>query len=169
MVVEKGWSGAGECRFLVVTIPGMAERGSDRQRPGTVYTARGQVDGEDWPAVAAALNERMAARRIGQQELATLSGVSVSTLRTLQHGASRRVQNKTLEAICRALEWPADHLTSILVTQQPVSRPAPADDGDLRVILARIEGHVRSLADRVADIEKDVREAVSDQEMRRRR
>ncbi|MBT0773168.1 helix-turn-helix transcriptional regulator [Kineosporia sp. J2-2] len=126
----------------------MAERGTP-----SVYTARGQVDGEDWPAVAAALNERMAARRIGQQELARLSGVSVSTLRMLQHGASRRVQNKTLEAIARALDWPEDHLIDILVTaHQPASLRQPHDE-PTAVVLSRIEWQLRDVSDRLARVE----------------
>src|SRR5690348_14086878 len=91
-----------------------------RERP--VYTARGPVEGEDWGAVAAVVNERMAARRVGQQELAQLSGVSVSTLRQVQHGAGRRVQNKTLTAISRALGWPDDHLSVILLNSSPGPR-----------------------------------------------
>src|SRR5450432_2485155 len=93
-----------------------------------VYTARGPMDGEDWSTVAAVVNERMAARRIGQQELAHLSGVSVSTVRHVQHGAGRRVQNKTLTAISRALGWPDDHLSLILLGNHPTGprvTPAP--------------------------------------------
>ena len=139
-----------------VTIPVMAERGTP-----TVYTSRGQVDGEDWQAVAAALNESMAARRIGQQELARLSGISVSTLRTVQHGASRRVQNKTLEAIAVALDWPADHLITILVTTQ---QQMPAEDvgGDVggdqvAVAIARVERTLQQLSDRLASVENHLR------------
>lgn len=91
--------------------------------PERAYTARGPVEGEDWAAVAHALNERMASRRIGQQDLATASGVSVSTLRQLQHGVTgRRVQNKTLAAVARALGWPDDHLVRTLLREE-----APAD------------------------------------------
>src|SRR5687768_18322385 len=97
-----------------------------RGRP--VYTARGPVEGEDWGAVAAVLNERMAARRIGQQELPQLSGVSVSTLRQVQHGAGRRVQNKTLSAISRALGWSDDHLSVILLSSGTSPR-RPTDVG----------------------------------------
>ncbi len=121
-----------------------------------MYTARGQVEGEDWPAVAAALNERMAARRIGQQELARLSGVSVSTLRMLQHGASRRVQNKTLEAIATALDWPADHLIGILVTLQP---PMPTGDGaqdQVVTVLARVERQLQQVNERLARVENQL-------------
>jgi DNA-binding Xre family transcriptional regulator len=132
-------------------------------RPGTpppspaaprVYTARGQVEGEDWAGVAHALNERMAALRIGQQELAERSGVSVSTLRQLQHGASRRVQNRTLAAISTALDWPEDHLTAVLRSGHRTPRattpgePDPVLDG-----LHRIEAQLTDLADRLASIE----------------
>jgi DNA-binding Xre family transcriptional regulator len=129
----------------------MAERGTS-----AIYTARGQVEGEDWPAVAAALNERMAARRIGQQELARLSGVSVSTLRMLQHGASRRVQNKTLEAIARALDWPGDHLIGILVIAGQ-SRPVSDQPEDQVVaVLVRIEQQLQQLSTRLASVEQRI-------------
>jgi transcriptional regulator with XRE-family HTH domain len=123
-----------------------------------VYTARGQVDGEDWAGVAQALNERMAALRVGQQELAQRSGVSVSTLRQLQHGASRRVQNRTLAAISTALEWPEDHLTTVLLSGQRVAQ-APMTDGPDAVLdgLHRIEEQLTDLGDRLASIEELLR------------
>ena len=126
---------------------------ADRNGTG-VYTSRGQVDGEDWAAVAVALNERMAARRVGQQELATLSGVSVSTLRQVQHGAGRRVQNKTLAAISRALDWPEGYLTDVLVSDyccEPVA-PPPEDDPVLAA-LHRIEERLIEISKRLDTIE----------------
>jgi DNA-binding Xre family transcriptional regulator len=137
---------------------------SERQIPATgpqpprVYTARGRVDGEDWAGVANALNERMATLRLGQQELAQRSGVSVSTLRQLQHGAGRRVQNKTLAAISTALEWPADHLTAVLLARRsepPSTRVVDVDsilDG-----LRRIEECLARVTDRLNDLETLVR------------
>jgi DNA-binding Xre family transcriptional regulator len=117
-----------------------------------VYTARGPVDGEDWPAVAHALNARMATLRIGQQELAVRSGVSVSTLRQLQHGASRRVQNKTLTAISTALDWPADHLTGVLLhPHQPSTGTATPQQA--LAVLARIEQRLDALDARLHGIE----------------
>jgi DNA-binding Xre family transcriptional regulator len=118
-----------------------------------VYTSRGQVDGEDWAAVAVALNERMAARRVGQQELATLSGVSVSTLRQVQHGAGRRVQNKTLAAISRALDWPEGYLTDVLVSgreQEPLER-LDAEDTVLEA-LHRVEERLREMSQQLATL-----------------
>lgn len=126
-------------------------------RETRVYTARGPVDGEDWQAVAAALNERMAALRIGQQELAQRSGVSVSTLRQVQHGAGRRVQNKTLAAISRSLDWPEDHLTAVLLRagQQPAAVEPGGEDRVMSALHA-IEQRLREVSDRLVELERAV-------------
>jgi DNA-binding Xre family transcriptional regulator len=125
-----------------------------------VYTARGPVEGEDWGAVAAVVNERMAARRVGQQELAQLSGVSVSTLRQVQHGAGRRVQNKTLTAISRALGWPDDHLSAILLNSSstPPSRADTnqANNSQTAETLNRLETHLNDISQRLAAIERAI-------------
>jgi len=126
-------------------------------RGPVVYTARGPVEGEDWAAVAAVVNERMAARRIGQQELASLSGVSVSTLRQVQHGAGRRVQNKTLTAISRALGWPEGHLSQVLV-QNRSHTEAPAHgqavpDPVVGQALTTIEQQLREICERLSRLE----------------
>jgi DNA-binding Xre family transcriptional regulator len=121
-----------------------------------VYTSRGQVDGEDWAAVAAALNERMAARRVGQQELATLSGVSVSTLRQVQHGAARRVQNKTLAAISRALDWPEGYLADVLLADHHAEPAASqAQDDTVLTVLLRIEERLGEISRRLDALESD--------------
>src|SRR3954452_17885637 len=123
---------------------------ADRNATG-VYTSRGQVDGEDWAAVAVALNERMATRRVGQQDLATLSGVSVSTLRQVQHGAGRRVQNKTLAAISRALDWPEDYLTDVLLSgrhQEPLEGLTTEDT--VLDALHRVEERLREMSQQLA-------------------
>ena len=125
-----------------------------------MYTARGPVEGEDWGAVAAVVNERMAARRVGQQELAQLSGVSVSTLRQVQHGAGRRVQNKTLTAISRALGWPDDHLSVILLNSSPGPRrtvdPHAVRSSESAETLRRLEAHLGEISQRLAVIERAV-------------
>lgn len=127
------------------------------QRPRAVYTARGATDGEDWQAVADALNARMAARRIGQQELANLSGLSVSTLRQLQHGAGRRVQNRTLAQIARALGWPDDHLVRVLVEgshadESAGSVPSGSAHGQIVERLDHIEDAIRQLTRRLDEL-----------------
>ncbi|WP_261561375.1 helix-turn-helix domain-containing protein [Frankia tisae] len=122
-----------------------------------VYRTRGPADGEDWAAVAVALNERMARRRIGQQDLARESGVSVSTLRELQHGAGRRVQNKTLTAIARALDWPDNHLIDVLLAGTPTGSEPTGDPGrEILAALARVEDRLGEIARRLAAVEETI-------------
>ena len=123
------------------------------QEATSVYTSRGPSTGEDWAAVAAAVNDRMAARRVGQQELASLCGVSVSTLRQVQHGAGQRVQNKTLTAISRALDWPEDHLIDVLRAGRRPRPAQPARGEDQLATLARIENVLHEVTRRLDYIE----------------
>jgi transcriptional regulator with XRE-family HTH domain len=152
-------------------MPEQSQTHDERPRPAWagVYTARGPVGGEDWGAVAAAINERMAARRIGQQELAQLSGVSVSTVRHVQHGApGRRVQNKTLAALSRALGWPDGHLGDVLLQRSRVSDtgPAPEPTGseaggqspDTAEFLRRIEARLVEISRQLMAIERAMRD-----------
>src|SRR5262245_35843032 len=122
--------------------------GTTDNEPARPHTARGPADGEDWAAVADALNRRMAARRIGQQRLADISGVSVSTIRALQRGTGgRRVQNATLTALCEALDWPADHLLRILLAEPTADEPMPADmAAQILAAVLRIERHVEQIS-----------------------
>jgi transcriptional regulator with XRE-family HTH domain len=126
--------------------------------PG-VYTARGHVEGEDWAAVAAAVNQRMAQLRIGQQDLAGRSGVSVSTLRQVQHGAGRRVQNKTLAAIARALDWPDEHLADVLLARTAPTTDTGAEDDSTPVLAAlhELAEGMREISQRLAAVERAVR------------
>ncbi|EFC85955.1 helix-turn-helix transcriptional regulator [Parafrankia sp. EUN1f] len=128
------------------------------RKTAPVYRTRGPVDDEDWTAVAVALNERMARRRIGQQDLARLSGVSVSTLRELQHGAGRRVQNKTLASIARALEWPDDHLIQVLLATGSAADPEPAEPTgrEILTVLTRVEDRLTEILTRLAAVEHAV-------------
>ncbi|WP_322770319.1 helix-turn-helix transcriptional regulator [Frankia sp. Cr1] len=127
----------------------------DREPRSPVYTARGAIVGEDWAAVADAVNQRMAVRRIGQQELADVSGVSVSTVRQIQHGGNgRRVQNKTLIALARALGWPDDHLIRVLVGNQVSDAPAGATDREILAGIDRIEQRLDDVSRRLAAVEQ---------------
>lgn len=109
---------------------------------------------EDWHAVARAINARMTQRQITQQGLATVSGVSVATLRLLQNGTTgRRAQNTTLVAVARALGWPDDHLIRVLLGALPTAPVAPSAvgvpvDEQILAALLRIEERIGELADR---------------------
>ncbi len=127
----------------------------DREPRSPVYTARGAIVGEDWAAVADAVNQRMAVRRIGQQELADVSGVSVSTVRQIQHGGNgRRVQNKTLIALARALGWPDDHLIRVLVDNQLSDTPDATTEREILAGIDRIEQRLDDVCRRLAAVEK---------------
>jgi DNA-binding Xre family transcriptional regulator len=122
--------------------------GMTNDGPSKPHTARGPADGENWEAVSAALNNRMARLRVGQQQLADESGVSVTTVRALQRGSTgRRVQNATLAAICRALDWPADHLLRVLVGEPTAPEFVTAGlTQQLLAAVVRIERHVEDIA-----------------------
>lgn len=70
---------------------------------------------EDWAAVATAINQRMAEAHVTQMELASRSGVSLATIRELQHNRNPRPRRhpRTLSAISEALGWPPDHLERV--------------------------------------------------------
>lgn len=108
----------------------------------------------DWDAVAAAINARMAALRITQLELASGSGVSPATIREIQHNhRPRRRYGRTLVALSEALQWPADHLDSVLAgrpVDADTTKPQTSPDGqvltELRAIRTELHG-IRSRLD----------------------
>jgi hypothetical protein len=82
----------------------------------------------------------------------------VSTLRAIQHGArSRRVQNKTLAAISRALDWPEDYLTRALLAADE-SPSIAADPGQVSVnaVVVRLDERLRDMNQRLANIEQAI-------------
>ncbi|OHV64169.1 hypothetical protein [Pseudofrankia sp. BMG5.36] len=135
-------------------------------RPLVGRAPAGEVP-ENWMAVAAALNVRMAVCRVNQRELAERSGVSVATLRILQRGVgSRRAYNSTLVAVSRALGWPDDHLIQVLLAEPAetptvfvvppaggVSSEAPAEPeawAEVLRVLRRIDGNLAAIARHLA-------------------
>lgn len=85
---------------------------------------------------------RMKAKGISQRELSERSGVSVSTLRNLQHGVQQRRNPATLAAVSKALEWPENHLRDL-------GKPGADETGssDLENRVAALESEVRSIRD----------------------
>lgn len=70
---------------------------------------------QDWSAVAAALRDRLDEQGMTMTDLATRSGVSLTTVRELVHVLNtRRRQPRTLASLSTALGWPSDHLGSVL-------------------------------------------------------
>lgn len=102
---------------------------------------------QDWSAVAAALRERLDEQGMTMTELATRSGVSLTTVRELVHVLNtRRRQPRTLGSLSTALGWPAEHLGTVL-RGRAVVEPA-ADD------VASVRRELRDLRDRVEALER---------------
>jgi len=100
---------------------------------------------QDWSAVAAALRERLDEQGMTMTELASRSGVSLTTVRELVHVLStRRRQPRTLASLSTALGWPAEQLGSVLRGRGLPERPAE----DLAVVrreLRDLRGRVEAL------------------------
>ncbi|MEJ3652047.1 helix-turn-helix transcriptional regulator [Actinomycetes bacterium KLBMP 9759] len=100
---------------------------------------------QDWPAVAAALKARLDERGMTMTDLATRSGVSLTTVRELVHVLNtRKRQPRTLASLSSTLGWPEDHLGAILRGQ--ASDPIGVDDvKSIRAELADLRGRVEAL------------------------
>jgi transcriptional regulator with XRE-family HTH domain len=85
---------------------------------GSGQSGRG-TDVTGWASVAEAVNDRMRERGITQRELAESSGISVATLRKVQHGLPQARNRSTLANISRALGFRDDHLWRIATESPP--------------------------------------------------
>jgi transcriptional regulator with XRE-family HTH domain len=102
---------------------------------------------QDWSAVSDAIKDRLDERGMTMTDLASKSGVSLTTVRELVHVLNtRRRQPRTLVALSQALGWPADHLGAVLR-----GRPADADRNDER---ADVREELRDLRRRVEALER---------------
>lgn len=102
---------------------------------------------QDWSAVAGALRDRLDEQGMTMTELATRSGVSLTTVRELVHVLNtRRRQPRTLASLSTALGWSAEHLGTVL-RGQPVAAPPVAD-------LASVRRELRDLRQRVEALER---------------
>lgn len=106
---------------------------------------------ESWQAIADAINTRMTELDISQRELADRSGVSVATLREIQHAtANRRRSARTLAAISRALNWPDNHLAGVLGRQGRGAGTSPIDATAMVEVIDRLDAIHREVG-RLAD------------------
>ncbi len=99
-----------------------------------------------WIDVAQVVNDRMAATGITQRELAEKSGVSLATLRKIQHGTEQARNRSTLANISRALDLPENHLWLVSVGELPTPQAGAADVrselSELRRRVAAIEARL---------------------------
>jgi transcriptional regulator with XRE-family HTH domain len=108
----------------------------------------------DSAAVARVVNDRMQERGITQRELAERSGVSVATLRKIQHGVDQVRNRSTFANISRALGFREDHLWRVWAQGASTSAetdPAPSAVEDLRRELAELQGRVEAIEARLAE------------------
>ncbi|OLL98693.1 hypothetical protein Ae406Ps2_3571 [Pseudonocardia sp. Ae406_Ps2] len=105
---------------------------------------------QDWSAVSDAIKVRLDERGMTMTDLASKSGVSLTTVRELVHVLNtRRRQPRTLVALSVALGWPADHLGTVLRGGRTGDDPRHDDPVDVR-------GELRDLRRRVEALERAV-------------
>jgi transcriptional regulator with XRE-family HTH domain len=103
---------------------------------------------QDWSAVGAALRERLDEQGMTMTDLATRSGVSLTTVRELVHVLNtRRRQPRILESLSVALGWPPGHLGAVL-------RGRSADTAVPSRDLAEVRRELRELRQRVEALER---------------
>jgi len=109
--------------------------------------------GDNWAAVADAIQARVAELGVTQKDLAARSGVSESTIRQLMknYGPRRRARH-TLEDVSKGLKWPSHYLARILDAATETSAP---DAGSAwHAEFAALRSQVTDLADRVEALER---------------
>lgn len=110
-------------------------------------------DTERWQDVADAINDRMLHLALTQRALSERSGVSLSTLRELQHGVeNRRRSARTLAALSDALGWQPDHLQRVAEgeTRQPADTAHRSlRDHETLTEPQQIQQNLTELSDRV--------------------
>ena len=98
---------------------------------------------QDWSAVGAAIRARLDEQGMTMTELATRSGVSLTTVRELVHVLNtRRRQPRTLASVSTALGWPAERLGGVLrgkTTAEPPRDELAAIRGELHDLRSRVE------------------------------
>jgi transcriptional regulator with XRE-family HTH domain len=112
----------------------------------------------DWQAVADAINTRLAELEMTQQELATRSGVSVSTLRQLQRGVEKRRGERTLADVSEALRLAPGHLAA--VADGRASLPVAGEPEDEQALgeLPKLRHAVEELSERLEAVERRLAE-----------
>ncbi|CAM00470.1 hypothetical protein SACE_1139 [Saccharopolyspora erythraea NRRL 2338] len=114
-----------------------------------VYVAK------DWDAVADVIATRMDELELTQQQLAQRAGVSLQTVRELQHNLQPRKRTpRTLQAMSSALGLHPDHLATVLSGGRPIN--AAVDDGAGAELLA-MKAQLADLSRRLEAVEQQLR------------
>lgn len=110
----------------------------------------------NWTAVGAAITRRLDEIGMQQKDLASISHVSVATIREIQGGKERRRNPRVLEAISVALKWPAHHLPRILqggeLGEQSRDARVPVAESDPSAFLAKLAFVLEQRIGRVVDV-----------------
>jgi polyhydroxyalkanoate synthesis regulator phasin len=115
---------------------------------------------EDWGAVAAAIDGRLADLGVQQQVVAERSKVSESTIRELRYNTRQRKRSvRTLESLSVALEWKPDHLSEVL-NGKAVSGGRTTDVAELRERVDSLDEKVDRLAAGIEENNRLMRQAI---------
>lgn len=107
--------------------------------------------GNDWEAVAKAINARLEELGMTQRELAERSDVSPATLRQLQNNYGPRKRSpRLLAAVSEGLRWTSGHLAEVLDGDAPES----VGPDSLRQDVAQLREEVRELRERLEAVEE---------------
>lgn len=104
----------------------------------------------DWQAVARLTNERMQEVTMTQRELSERSGVSIATLRRIQHGENQARSRATLASISRALGFPDDHLWNIAMRRTAGTDDDGHGDVQIREELAELRHRVERIEEQLS-------------------
>lgn len=137
----------------------VAGSGVDR-RQCTIWPYAAHVAGpdeqEDWDAVARAVQDRLDEMRATQMEIATRAGISLTTLRELQHNTNpRRRRPQTIAAVSEALGWPSGYLAQVLHGEPAQPHTDEVQDPVLRS-LKSLETEIELLRSRIARVEQQL-------------
>jgi transcriptional regulator with XRE-family HTH domain len=94
--------------------------------------------------------------RATQMDVASRAGVSLTTLRELQHNLNpRRRRPQTLSAVSEALGWPSGYLAQVLHGEPAQPHTDEVDDPVLQS-LKSLETAIELLRERVARVEQQL-------------
>lgn len=125
-------------------------------RPYASVVPEPRQDGDDWDAVAKAVNDRLSDMRMTQMDVASRAQVSLTTVRELQHNSNpRKRRPQTLSTISEALGWPSAYLAEVLAGRTPAAHADELSDPVLTSLKA-LEREVGALRDRVGEIERQI-------------